>query len=70
MFNVLNKNELMDVNGGMFAVPYYTCSENFKAGKSSGYTWTSDPRCAYCIWTYYYDRNGKCLYWYVPGGTY
>lgn len=70
MFNVMNKNELMDVNGGIFAVPYYTCKENFKAGKPSGIAWTSNPRCAYCIWTYYYAKNGDLLYWYNPASTF
>ena len=66
MFNVMKETELMDVNGGMFAVPYYTCNENFRKGKSSGYTWTDNYRVAYCIWTYYYDRNGNLVYWYNP----
>lgn len=67
MFNVLNKEELMDVNGGLIAVPYYACQEDFDAGRSRGYTWTSNTKAAYCIWLYFYDRQGNCVEWHNPG---
>ena len=61
MFNAMNEKELMDTNGGIWAVPYYSCSENFNKGKVSGYTWTSTKNCAYVIWCYEFDRNGNYL---------
>lgn len=64
MFNVMMETELMAVNGGNFAVPYYSCWENYRDGKASGYTWTDNRRVAYCICTFYYDSNGGLVYWY------
>ena len=64
MFNVMKETELMDINGGMWAVPYYASWEDFTKGKSRGYAWTSSSRVAYAICTYYYDANGNCVYWY------
>lgn len=63
MFNVMRESELMDVNGGLFAVPYYASIQDFRKGKTRGYTWASDYRVAYAICNYFYDANGNLIYW-------
>jgi len=61
MFNAMNEKELMDTNGGIWAVPYYSCIENKKKGKTSGYAWTCHQNCVYVLGEYEFNRNDEPL---------